>query len=166
MDGPGANPDDETTDTGYSCDECDQPFKTAQGLAGHRRLAHSATSRSDLEARAEELAGRETATKRREAEAARKADIARQREAELAERQRVLDETGPAALGYVQCAECGGWLSEVGLGTHSRSVHPLERKVATEVYVSESRVVSVWREAARKQERHSNETPDQIVRRF
>lgn len=72
---------------GACCDDCGQPFKTAQGLAGHRRLAHSTATRSNLEAQANDLAEREAAAKRREGEAARKAEAARQREADLARRQ-------------------------------------------------------------------------------
>lgn len=91
MDQPGANPDDGATDTGYTCDDCDQPFKTAQGLAGHRRLAHSTSARSELEAKAGELAEREAAARRRDADVARKAEASRQREMELARREEEID---------------------------------------------------------------------------
>jgi hypothetical protein len=150
----------------FGCDDCDQPFKTAQGLAGHRRLAHSTSTRSELEARAGEVSERETAAKRREAEVARQAEAARRREVAAATREQEIAEYGPEALGYEECTECSGWLREGELGAHARTVHPLERKVATEFKISEDRVVSVWREAAHKQERHPNESPDQIVRRF
>ena len=77
------------------CQDCGQPFKTAQGLAGHRRLAHSASTRAELDERTRsaeqrevELRQREVATERRAAEAARLADATRRREAEIARRQR------------------------------------------------------------------------------
>jgi hypothetical protein len=73
-----------------SCHDCDQPFKNAQGLAGHRRLAHSASTRSNLEAKSEEVAAREAAAKRRETEAARQAEAVRQAESDLARREQAL----------------------------------------------------------------------------
>lgn len=87
MDQEGAKSNDEAPDPEYTCVDCGQPFKNAQGLAGHRRLAHSASTRSDLEAQANDLAEREVAAKRRERQAAQKAEAARQREADLSRRQ-------------------------------------------------------------------------------
>jgi hypothetical protein len=69
------------------CDDCDQAFKSSQGLAGHRRLAHSATTRSELEAKAGEAAERERAAKRREADAAQRAEATRRQEAAVARRE-------------------------------------------------------------------------------
>jgi hypothetical protein len=69
------------------CDGCDQAFKSPQGLAGHRRLAHSATTRSELETRAEEVAAREAAAKSRETGAARQAEAARRHEADVERRE-------------------------------------------------------------------------------
>lgn len=158
---------DETAGSGsHSCSECGQSYKTAQGLAGHRRLAHSSSTRSELEAREGKVAGRESAAKKREAELVRQAEAHERREADLARREREIAETGPAALGYARCAECEGWLSKADIAAHARAVHPLDRLVAIEVGVSKDRVGSVWREAARKQERYPSETPEQIVRRF
>lgn len=73
-----------------NCDDCDQPFKSAQGLAGHRRLAHSTSTRSELEAKAGQIAEREAAAKRRETEAARQAEAARRAESDLARREQAL----------------------------------------------------------------------------
>lgn len=69
------------------CDDCDQRFKNAQGLAGHRRLAHSATTRLELEAKASEVAERDRAAKRRESEAAQRTEAARRREADVSRRE-------------------------------------------------------------------------------
>ncbi len=148
-----AKPSEEAGTEGFRCDECDQQFKTVQGLAGHRRLAHSTSSRDLLDARSAEL-------ERREANA-------QKRERELAKRQRELDETGPVALGMIQCGECGSWLeSEDNLRRHRETIHPIENAVAGEVGVSPERVTAVWVEGCRKQERHPGETPEQIVQRF
>ena len=79
------------------CQDCRQPFKTAQGLAGHRRLAHSASTARELEVRRRsteqkeaELRARQEAAERKAAEATRAAEAARRREAEIARRQREL----------------------------------------------------------------------------
>lgn len=69
------------------CDDCGQPFKNAQGLAGHRRLAHSTSTRAELEARETKTAEREAASKRREAELARQVEVARRAEAVLRGRE-------------------------------------------------------------------------------
>jgi actin-related protein len=65
------------------CQDCGQPFKTAQGLAGHRRLKHSTSTRAELDERKRSL-------EKREAEAARAAEALKRREAEIARRQREL----------------------------------------------------------------------------
>jgi C2H2 type zinc finger protein len=167
MDEEGAKQTEENSDGGYACDGCDKPFKTAQGLAGHRRLAHSASTRTELEAKAGELAEREVAAKRREAEVARRAEAARQGEADVARRQREIADTGPAALGMVPCPECGSWFENAGnQHRHQRTIHPIEDKVAEEVERSRQRVLDVWREAIAKAKRHPNESDDEIVRRF
>jgi C2H2 type zinc finger protein len=153
--------------TDYPCDDCGQPFKTAQGLAGHRRLAHSTSTRTELEAKAGELAEREAAAKRREAEVARKVEAARQREADVARRQQEIADTGPAAIGLSQCPDCRAWFdTSEERRTHVRRVHPIEDAVAEEVGRSRQRVVDVWREAVAKAQRHPNESPEEIVRRF
>lgn len=150
-----------------TCDLCGQPFKSAQGLAGHQRLTHSAGKRSELEAKAGELAAREVVAKKREAEAAQLAEGARRREAAAAERQRELEETGPAALGMSQCDDCHAWFDSVeDRNVHARAIHPVEGKVAAEVGVSRSRVSDVWIEACRKQDRHPGRSPERIVERF
>lgn len=163
----GAIPNDETSGTEYNCDDCDQPFKTAQGLAGHRRLVHSASTRSELESREAELTAREAAAQRQATEVTRRAAATQRREAEVVRREREIADTGPAALGMEPCPECGSWFeTSENLRRHRRSIHPIEDAVASEVGRSRQRVEDVWREAARKQERHPDETPEQIVNRF
>jgi hypothetical protein len=168
MDGK-ENPDvaDGTGSEELNCDDCGQPFKTAQGLAGHRRLAHSTSTRTELEAKAGQLAERETAARKREAEVARTAEAARKREAEVARRQQEIADTGPAALGLSQCAECRAWFdTPEARRTHVRSVHPIEVAVAEEVGRSRQRIEDVWVEAVAKAKRHPRATDDEIVRRF
>jgi hypothetical protein len=163
----GANPNAETKDPSYCCEDCDQPFKTPQGLAGHRRLAHSTSTRSELEAKAGELAEREAAAKRREAEAARQADAARRREAEAARREQEIAETGPAALGLSQCPDCRAWFgAATERDSHVRKIHPIEEAVAKAVSRSRQRVDEVWREAARKQGANPERSPDWVVNQF
>ncbi|MDG6898800.1 MAG: hypothetical protein JRN24_03575, partial [Nitrososphaerota archaeon] len=79
------------------CQDCGQSYKTPQGLAGHRRLKHSASTARELEERKRsaeqkeaELRARQEATERRAAEAARVAEATKRREAEIARRQREL----------------------------------------------------------------------------
>ena len=79
------------------CAECGQSFKTTQGLAGHRRLQHSASTARELEERKRsaeqkeaELRARQEAAERKAAEAARAAEATKRREAEIARRQREL----------------------------------------------------------------------------
>jgi hypothetical protein len=69
------------------CVDCDQPFKTAQGLAGHRRLAHSTSIRFELEAKQEELARQEAAARRRESEVAQRAEATRRHAADVGRRE-------------------------------------------------------------------------------
>lgn len=164
---PGAS--DPPADPGrdYPCDDCQRPFRTAQGLAGHRRLAHSAGTRSELEAKAAELAAREATAKKREAEAARLAEGARRRETAAAERQRELNETGPAALGLNQCGGCRAWFDTPGeRDAHVRSVHPIEDAVAKEVGRSRERVLHEWTEAARKQKENPDKSAEWVVSQF
>ena len=85
------------------CQDCGQSFKTAQGLAGHRRLAHSTSTARALderkrsaEQREAELKSRETAAVQRAAEAARSTEAVKHREAEVARRQRELEATEAA----------------------------------------------------------------------
>ncbi len=128
------------------CEDCDQSFKTAQGLAGHRRLAHSTSSRTELELR----------------EAA-----AREREEEVVRRQREIEQTGPVALGMVLCRDCGSWFENEGnLRRHARTIHPIEGSVAVEVGRSRVRVSNVWIEAARKQEANPDRSTDWVVAQF
>ena len=86
----------------YPCPDCGQSYKTPQGLAGHRRLAHSASTAraldergreldehgNALESRSVEIARREATTKRRESELARREQAAREIE-ETPESERV-----------------------------------------------------------------------------
>jgi hypothetical protein len=82
-----------------TCDDCGQPLKTAQGLAGHRRLKHSTSTareldeqRRVLEGQARELTAKERAAQQREAETARAVEATRRREAEIARRERAVRE--------------------------------------------------------------------------
>lgn len=157
----------QTAKASYPCDQCGEVTRSPQGLAGHRRLAHSAGRRSELEAKAGELAAREAAAKKRESEAARLAEGARRREAAAAERQRELDETGPAALGLSRCPDCRAWFdTPKERDAHARVVHAIDDAVAKEVGQSRQRVGDVWAEAARKQEAHPDKSTDWIVRQF
>lgn len=83
----------------YNCDDCGQPFKTVQGLAGHRRLAHSTSTARELDERKRsteqketELRAREAAAERKATEAARSAEAVKHRETEIARRQLELTE--------------------------------------------------------------------------
>ena len=86
--GDDANDPTAGTDGLHSCDECGQPFKNAQGLAGHRRLAHSASTRSELKTKAVEQAERESTARRREVAVARRVEAVQQREVDLVRRER------------------------------------------------------------------------------
>ena len=150
-----------------NCKDCNQSFKTTQGLAGHRRLAHSTSTARELDERNRGLTERQRALEQRTAEVARAEQAAKHREAEAVRRQREIAETGPNSIGLNRCEDCGAWFENSGeLRTHSRAVHPLDEKVASEVGVSKGRVNEVWTEAAHKQKRHADETTEQIVKRF
>lgn len=165
----------DSAETGQlACSDCGQTFKTVQGLTGHRRLAHSASSARALDERKKsadhreaELRERETAAERRAAETARSAEAVKRREVEVRRREREIAETGPSSIGLSRCEECEAWFEgQDRLSAHTRVIHPLEPKVAEELGVGRGRVSDVWVEACRKQERHPDETPEQIVRRF
>jgi hypothetical protein len=150
-----------------TCDDCGQPFKSAQGLAGHRRLAHSTSTARALDERNRELEAHRQALEQRAAELARTEEATRRRETEITRRKREIDSTGPRAIGLAQCDDCGAWFDDSGnLRTHARSVHPLDEKVATEVGASKEKVNEVWIEACHKSERHPEENPEEIVKRF
>jgi hypothetical protein len=150
----------EETNPPTRCEDCAQPFRSVQGLAGHRRLTHSTSTRRELE----ELS---RATAANEAEIAQTARAAKEREAALARRQREIEETGPSAIGLEECEDCGAWFDDSdALNDHSRKVHPIDGAVASEAGVSRNRVNEVWSEACRKSERHPNETPEEIIGRF
>lgn len=94
-------------------------------------------------------------------------EAAERRDAELDLREAEIAEAGPEYLGMVQCSECSGWFGSTDeLGRHVRTVHPLELKVADELEVTRRKVNEVWIEACHKQERHPEQTPEQIVQRF
>ncbi len=158
---------EEPTRREISCPDCGLSFKTAQGLAGHRRLAHSTRTAQALDERGRELEERGRALESKSTEIARREAAARRLESEAARRKREIEETGPSSIGLAQCRDCGAWFDDSGkLRTHTRSVHPLDEKVAGEVGVGKGRVNDVWTEAANKQKRHPDETPEQIVKRF
>jgi hypothetical protein len=143
-----------------TCPECGVPARSVQGLAGHRRLAHSTETRQALGLREEQVAKREQGVRERERTLAGK-------ERDVVRREREIAETGPAALGMKACSECGSWFeSEANLARHGRTIHPVENAVAGETRTSPERVTSVWVEACRKQRRHPNKTPEQIIQRF
>jgi hypothetical protein len=151
----------------FPCPDCGHAYKTPQGLAGHRRLAHSASTVRALDERDRELEEHGRALESKSAEIARREAAARRLEADAARRKREIDETGPSSIGLAQCGDCGAWFDDSDrLRTHARSVHPLDEKVASEVGVSTGRVNDVWTEARHKQKRHPNETTEQIVKRF
>jgi hypothetical protein len=75
-----------------TCPDCGQPFKNAQGLAGHRRLAHSASTARALDERNQALTEHQRALETKAAELARKEEAARRREAEAARRERAARE--------------------------------------------------------------------------
>ena len=87
-------PEPETT----PCPDCGRSYKTPQGLAGHRRLKHSASTARELDERKRraeqkeaELRARQESAERKAAEAARAAEAVRRREGEIARRQRELE---------------------------------------------------------------------------
>jgi hypothetical protein len=151
----------------FECKVCGRPSKTAQGLAGHARLAHSSSTARTLEERRRELEERSQSIAAREAELSRASGAANRREGEIARRQQEIDETGPESIGLEQCEDCDAWFEDSeALSSHSKAVHPIDGTVATELGVSRSRVNDVWTEACRKSERHPKETPEEIISRF
>jgi hypothetical protein len=169
MDETGASKATEDTGSGpnYPCEQCGEVAKSPQGRAGHRRLAHSASTRSRLEAKEGQLAQREAASKRQEAEVARRAADAQRREAEAARRQQEIADTGPAALGMSQCPDCRAWFDTPGeRRTHVRSAHPIEDAVAKEVGRDRERVLHEWTEAARKQKENPDKSAEWVVSQF
>jgi hypothetical protein len=75
-----------------TCPDCGQSYKTPQGLAGHRRLAHSASTARALDERNQGLTEHLRALETKAAEVARKEEAARRREAEAARRERAARE--------------------------------------------------------------------------
>ncbi|MGA7923298.1 MAG: C2H2-type zinc finger protein [Thermoplasmata archaeon] len=149
------------------CPDCGQSFKTAQGLAGHRRLAHSASSARELDERTRELDEHRRALESKSAEIALREEAARRKGAEAARRQREIESVGPSSIGLDQCEGCGAWFDDSNkLLVHTREVHPLDEAVAAEARVSTSRVNDVWTEACNKQKRHPDKTSKEIVKRF
>ncbi len=149
------------------CQECNQSFKTVQGLAGHRRLTHSASTARELDERNRELEAHRRALEQKATELARAEEATKRKEAEVTRRKREIERTGPRSIGLAQCDECGAWFDNSSkLQAHSRSVHPIDERVASEVGVSRERVNDVWTEACHKAERHPDESLDHIVTRF
>ncbi len=130
-------------------------------------MAHSTSTGRALDERTRELDEHRRVLESKSAEIARKEAAARQREAEITRRKREIDSTGPTAIGLAHCEDCGAWFDDSNkLHSHSRAVHPLDEKVASEVKVSKGRINDVWTEACNKQKRHPDETAEQIVKRF
>jgi hypothetical protein len=69
------------------CPDCGTSFKNPQGLAGHRRLAHSASKARALDERGRELDEHRQALESRSAEMTRRESAAKRRETELAHRE-------------------------------------------------------------------------------
>lgn len=91
-------PTDQLVPEAVTCPDCGQSYKTPQGLAGHRRLQHSASTARELEERKRsteqkeaELRARQEAAERKAAATARAAETVKRREAELVRRQRELE---------------------------------------------------------------------------
>ena len=74
------------------CPDCGQGFKNAQGLAGHRRLAHSASTARALDERGRELDEHRQALESKSAEITRRETAAKRRETELAHREQAARE--------------------------------------------------------------------------
>lgn len=70
------------------CPDCGQSYKTPQGLAGHRRLAHSASTRTQLDELTRALGEQGRALEAKSSEVARREAATRKRENELARRER------------------------------------------------------------------------------
>jgi hypothetical protein len=75
------------------CPDCGQSYKTPQGLAGHRRLAHSASTVQALDERDRELTEHRRALESKASEVARREAAAKRRETELGRREQVARET-------------------------------------------------------------------------
>jgi hypothetical protein len=75
-----------------ACPNCGQAYKTPQGLAGHRRLAHSASTARVLDERIRHLDERGKALESRSAEIARREATAKRRDSELARREQAARE--------------------------------------------------------------------------
>lgn len=75
-----------------TCPDCGQSYKTPQGLAGHRRLAHSMSTAQALDERGRELEEHGRALESKSAEIARREAAARRRDAELASREQAARE--------------------------------------------------------------------------
>ena len=149
------------------CQDCGQPFKTAQGLAGHRRLAHSASTRTELDERKRSAEQREAELRGREAVATRREEATKRREGEVARRKREIESTGPKSIGLSKCDDCGAWFENSdGLQAHSRAVHPFEPRIAEELGVPEGKVNYIWNLAKRYTANHPDEGPEEIEKRF
>jgi hypothetical protein len=89
---PEEAPETEALPTTTPCPDCGQAYKTPQGLAGHRRLAHSATIRRALDERARELDEHRLALEQQSGELERREEAAARRETEAARRERAARE--------------------------------------------------------------------------
>ncbi len=149
------------------CADCGQAFKTAQGLAGHRRLAHSTSTARELEERTRELETQLVELEDRSAKLARIEQATKRREAELTRRKREIEETGPSSIGLSRCDDCGAWFETVEVKRlHKRTVHPIDEAVAREAGVSRWRVHYVWTEACRFAERRPDKSVEEIIKGF
>lgn len=74
------------------CPDCGQSYKNAQGLAGHRRLAHSASTAQALDQRTGELDEQRRGLESKSADIARREAATRRRDAELAQREQAARE--------------------------------------------------------------------------
>ncbi len=158
-------PDDANPD--IECADCGRPFKTAQGLAGHRRLAHSTSTARELEERRRELETQLEELEDRSAELARIEQATKRREAESTRRKREIEETGPSSIGLSRCDDCGAWFETVeGKRTHKRALHPIDEAVARDAGVSRWRVNYVWTEACRSSERRPSKSAEEIIKGF
>jgi hypothetical protein len=83
---------EEPVPANITCPDCGQSYKTPQGLAGHRRLAHATSSAQALAQRTQELNEQRRGIESKTAEVARREAAARRREAELSGRERVARE--------------------------------------------------------------------------
>lgn len=74
------------------CPDCGQSYKTPQGLAGHRRLAHSTCKARELDERDQALEEHRRALEQQSQEVKRREEAARRRETEAARRERAARE--------------------------------------------------------------------------